>query len=149
MRDLKFQLWTRFDEDHFTKIVLFKTKPSNLESEIKKKIIIFFITTPNNYPILNDSAQKLVLFGKNCNISFIFGYFDTFSYFKICRIFLIENVMINVILNVEQDKIIKYLNVSTVFLTFKNWTNMSILGDKISYQRQIVSKIEKRDLVRP
>ncbi len=57
--------------------------------------------------------------------------------------------MINVILNVEQDKIIKYLNVSIVFLTFKNWTNMSILGDKISYQRQIVSKIEKRDLVRP
>jgi hypothetical protein len=56
--------------------------------------------------------------------------------------------MINVILNVEQDKIIKYLNVSTVFLTFKNWTNMSILDDKISYQRQIVSKIEKRDLVR-
>jgi hypothetical protein len=38
MRDLKFQLWTRFDEDHFTKIVLCKTKPSNLESEIKKKI---------------------------------------------------------------------------------------------------------------
>jgi hypothetical protein len=37
MRDLKFQLWTRFDEDHFTKIVL-KTKPSNLESEVKKKI---------------------------------------------------------------------------------------------------------------
>jgi len=133
------------------KIILLKLSSSKLNHQIqkarsKKKFHFnFSLQRPIITPILNDSAQKLVLFGKNCNISFIFGYFDTFSYFKICRIFLIENA----ILNVEQDKIIKYLNVSTVFLTFKNWTNMSILGDKISYQRQIVSKIEKRDLVRP